>query len=200
MIERFKNYFFNSSEELKNTLHRYIWFYNQKLTQSILDSKTLLQSIKINSKLSLNYSKKTIIFRDVESILNKPLTYCLLVTEPPYGTQKATNAWQFANALIIEGHILKTVFFYQEGVYNGNQLILPANDEFNLLIGWKTLAKQTSCQLNVCVSAALRRGIINETEAKNSCLPCANLDEDFVLTGLGALAEAMIICDRIVQF
>ncbi|MFP3029043.1 MAG: sulfurtransferase complex subunit TusD [Arsenophonus sp.] len=132
--------------------------------------------------------------------LNKSLTYCLLVTEPAYGTQQATNAWQFANALIMKGHILKTVFFYQEGVYNGNQLISPANDEFNLLIGWKTLAKQTGCQLNICVSAALRRGIIDETEAKNIGLPCANLDEDFVLSGLASLAETMLICDRTVQF
>uniref|UniRef100_A0A3B0MMT7 Sulfurtransferase TusD n=1 Tax=Arsenophonus endosymbiont of Trialeurodes vaporariorum TaxID=235567 RepID=A0A3B0MMT7_9GAMM len=134
------------------------------------------------------------------STLNKSLTYCLLVTEPTYGTQQATNAWQFANALVMEGHILKTVFFYQEGVYNGNQLISLASDEFNLLIGWKTLAQQTGCQLNVCVAAALRRGIIDETEAKNSHLLGANLDEDFVLSGLGSLAEAMLVCDRTVQF
>lgn len=134
------------------------------------------------------------------STLNKSLTYCLLVTGPAYGTQQATNAWRFANALIMEGHILKTVFFYREGVYNGNQLISPASDEFNLLMGWKTLAQQTGCQLNICVAAALRRGIIDETEAKNSGLPCANLDEDFVLSGLGSLAEAMLVCDRTVQF
>lgn len=134
------------------------------------------------------------------SALKQSLTYCLLVTGPAYGTQQATNAWRFANALIIEGHILKTVFFYREGVYNGNQLISPASDEFNLHMGWKTLAKQTGYQLNICVAAALRRGIINETQAKNNGLPYANLDEDFVLSGLGSLAEAMLVCDRTVQF
>ncbi|HGJ5876245.1 MAG TPA: sulfurtransferase complex subunit TusD [Arsenophonus sp.] len=134
------------------------------------------------------------------SSLSKSLTYCLLVTESAYGTQQATNAWRFANALIMEGHILKTVFFYQEGVYNGNQLISPASDEFNLLMGWKTLAQQTGCQLNICVAAALRRGIVDEPEAKNGGLPCANLDDDFVLSGLGSLAEAMFVCDRTVQF
>lgn len=132
--------------------------------------------------------------------MNKPLTYCLLVTGPAYGTQQATSAWQFANALVMEEHILKAVFFYQDGVYNGNQLILPASDEFNLLIGWKALAQQTKCQLNICVAAALRRGIVDKTKAKNSGLPYANLDEDFTLSGLGSLAKAMLAYDRIIQF
>ncbi|BGI50872.1 MAG: sulfurtransferase complex subunit TusD [Arsenophonus endosymbiont of Ceratovacuna japonica] len=132
--------------------------------------------------------------------MNKILTYCLLVTEPAYGNQQAINAWKFANTLIMEGYILNTIFFYQNGVYNGNKLMLPANDEFNLLIEWKKLAKKTGCKLNICVSAALRRGIIDKTEAKNNNLFCNNLDEDFVLSGLDSLAEAMLICDRTVQF
>ncbi|MGP1957982.1 MAG: sulfurtransferase complex subunit TusD [Arsenophonus sp.] len=134
------------------------------------------------------------------SFLKKSLSYCLLVTEPAYGTQQATNAWRFANTLIMEGHILKRVFFYQEGVYNGNQLISQSSDEFNLHIGWKTLAHKTKCQLYICSSAALRRGIIDETEAKNNSLPCANLDKDFELSGLGSLAESMFVCDRTIQF
>ncbi|MFP3014231.1 MAG: sulfurtransferase complex subunit TusD [Arsenophonus sp.] len=132
--------------------------------------------------------------------MNKSFTYCLLVTKPSYGTQKTTNALRFANALIKVGHILKMVFFYQEGVYNGNQLILSTSDEFNLLLGWKTLAQQTGCQLNICASASLRRGIIDETEAENYGLPCSNLDKSFMLSGLGSLSEAILLCDRTVQF
>ncbi|MDT9587601.1 MAG: sulfurtransferase complex subunit TusD [Candidatus Arsenophonus melophagi] len=135
-----------------------------------------------------------------DALFKKSLTYCLLVTGPAYGTQKAISAWRFANALITEEHILKTVFFYREGVYNGNQLLSPASDEFNLLISWKTLAQQTGCQLHICIAAALRRGIIDETEAQNNDLPFANLDKDFTLSGLGTLAQAMIFCDRTVQF
>ncbi|MFP3019387.1 MAG: sulfurtransferase complex subunit TusD [Arsenophonus sp.] len=134
------------------------------------------------------------------SPLNKSLTYCILVTKPLYGTQQATNAWKFANALILEEHILKVVFFYQEGVYNANKLISPASDEFNLLIGWKVLAQKTGSKLHICVTSALRRGIIDKVEAKNNELPCSNLDEDFVLSGLASLAEAILICDRTVQF
>lgn len=41
----------------------------------------------------------------------QPLTYCLLVTGPAYGTQQAASAYQFAHALLEEGHCLKTLFF-----------------------------------------------------------------------------------------
>ena len=32
------------------------------------------------------------------------LTYCLVVTGPAYGTQQAASAYQFAKALLKEGH------------------------------------------------------------------------------------------------
>ncbi|WMY94883.1 MAG: sulfurtransferase complex subunit TusD [Arsenophonus sp.] len=129
----------------------------------------------------------------------KKLTYCLLVTGAPYGTQMATNAWRFANFLFVSGHILKTVFFYKDGVYNGNQLNSPASDEFDLLIAWKKLMQKTGCTLNVCVAAALRRGVVNDIEAKHIGL-YSNLDKNFVFSGLTNLVEAMLICDRTVQF
>lgn len=54
--------------------------------------------------------------------------------------------------------------------------------------------------LNICVAAALRRGISDEQEAENLGLASANLAQGFTLTGLGALAEAALSCDRLVQF
>ncbi|EHC58815.1 tRNA 5-methylaminomethyl-2-thiouridine synthase TusD [Salmonella enterica subsp. enterica serovar Urbana str. R8-2977] len=59
---------------------------------------------------------------------------------------------------------------------------------------------QHGVALNICVAAALRRGIIDETEAGRLGLPSANLQSGFTLSGLGALAEASLTCDRVVQF
>ncbi|WMY96664.1 MAG: sulfurtransferase complex subunit TusD [Arsenophonus sp.] len=132
-------------------------------------------------------------------VLKKKLTYCLLVTGAPYGTQKSTNALQFANALFISGNKLKTVFFYQDGVYNGNKLNLQVSDEFNLLNGWKKLMEKTGCTLHICFAAASRRGVVNEIKIKNINL-YSNLDKSFLLSGLTKLVEAMLICDRTVQF
>ncbi|MBU9813541.1 sulfurtransferase complex subunit TusD [Rahnella sp. C60] len=128
------------------------------------------------------------------------LRYCLLVTGPAYGTQQASAAYQFALALISSGHHLDSVFFYREGVLNGNLLSAPASDEFDLVRAWQRMAADYQVALNVCVAAALRRGVIDETEAHNQGHGQTNLQPGFTLTGLGSLAEASLTCDRLVQF
>ncbi|WP_432761914.1 sulfurtransferase complex subunit TusD [Serratia plymuthica] len=128
------------------------------------------------------------------------LDYCLLVTGPAYGTQQASSAYQFAQALLAKGHRLSSVFFYREGVLNANQLTSPASDEFDLVRGWAQLAQQQGIELNVCVAAALRRGVTDEQEAAQQGLETANLQPGFTLSGLGSLAEAALSCDRLVQF
>jgi tRNA 2-thiouridine synthesizing protein D len=128
------------------------------------------------------------------------LNYCLLVTGPAYGTQQASSAWQFAQALLAAGHKISSVFFYREGVLNANQLTSPANDEFDLVRAWITLSRRYSIELNVCVAAALRRGVIDEQETVQLGLGAANLQDGFILSGLGRLAEAALSCDRLIQF
>ncbi|WP_413502164.1 sulfurtransferase complex subunit TusD [Serratia proteamaculans] len=128
------------------------------------------------------------------------LNYCLLVTGPAYGTQQASSAYQFAQALLAKGHRLSSVFFYREGVFNANQLTAPAGDEFDLVRSWVQLAQQHRVELNVCVAAALRRGVTDEQEAAQQGLAAANLQPGFILSGLGSLAEAALSSDRLVQF
>ncbi|CEE90884.1 putative intracellular sulfur oxidation protein [Xenorhabdus nematophila str. Anatoliense] len=128
------------------------------------------------------------------------LSYCLLVTGPAYGTQQASSAYQFAQALIVAGHTLHSVFFYREGVQNGNQLVAPANDEFDMVRAWQVLAAHNQCNLYICIAAALRRGVVDEQQSQELDLPAANLADGFELSGLGSLAEAMMLCDRVIQF
>ncbi|MBC3218409.1 sulfurtransferase complex subunit TusD [Serratia fonticola] len=128
------------------------------------------------------------------------LNYCLLVTGPAYGTQQASSAWQFAQALLAGGHHITSVFFYREGVLNANQLSSPASDEFDLVRAWVDLAQRHGVELNVCVAAALRRGVADEQEAAQLALAAANLQPGFILSGLGSLAEAALSNDRLVQF
>ena len=128
------------------------------------------------------------------------MRYALLVTGPAYGTQQASSALQFARALLEEGHELISIFFYREGVYNANQLTAPASDEFDLVRAWQSLHQQYRVALHICVAAALRRGVTDEAEAHRLGLPGFNLQPGFSLSGLGALAEAALTCDRVVQF
>lgn len=126
--------------------------------------------------------------------------YTLLVTGPAYGAQQASSALLFAHALIDAGHTLSSVFFYREGVLNANQLTSPASDEFDMVRGWQMLHSQYGVALNICVAAALRRGVTDTQEAANLALPAANLQPGFQLAGLGTLAESILDCDRLVQF
>ncbi|ELZ1261527.1 sulfurtransferase complex subunit TusD [Vibrio fluvialis] len=128
------------------------------------------------------------------------LTYTLLVNGSVYGTQSARNAYLFAKAVIEKGHTLKSVFFYQDGVQNGSALTAPANDEFDLVKAWQQLAELHQVRLETCVAAALRRGVVSQSEAEQHQLPGANLATPFEQTGLGSLAEALLSQDRVVQF
>lgn len=128
------------------------------------------------------------------------LSYCLLVTGPAYGTQQASSAFQFAQAILAEGHRLESVFFYREGVLNANQLTSPANDEFDLVRAWQQLGLEYDVALNVCIAAALRRGVTDEQQAELLKLGHANLQAGFTLSGLGELAQSVLECDRVMQF
>ncbi len=128
------------------------------------------------------------------------MRYSLLVTGAPYGTQQSTSALLFARALLQAGHQLQSVFFYREGVLNANLLTAPASDEADIVREWQVMHKDHGIGLHICVAAALRRGVVDAAESARMGLPASNLQPGFTLSGLGALAEAVSVCDRLVQF
>ena len=128
------------------------------------------------------------------------LKFAVVVSCAPYGAQGASSAYQFCRAALEAGHEIVGVFFYQEGVLNANQLISPASDEINLPEYWSQLSIEYHFPLEVCVSASLRRGIVNQTEAEQLALSQHNLKPPFVLSGLGQLAELSAAADKLVQF
>jgi len=133
-------------------------------------------------------------------VSDQKVRFSVVVSGAPYGSQSASSAYQFCAAAARAGHKIVGVFFYQEGVLNASQLVSPATDEINLPDLWAQLALHYKFPLEVCVSAALRRGVVNEQEAKQLALAQFNLKAPFVLSGLGQLAELSAKCERLVQF
>lgn len=126
--------------------------------------------------------------------------FTILVTGNPASHQSASSAYQFCVAALSAGHKVSGVFFYLDGVLTANSLISPASDEVNLSESWAKLADKYQFPLEVCVSAALRRGVVNQQEAEQLGLSNYNLRSPFLLSGLGQLAELSANCDRLIQF
>lgn len=124
------------------------------------------------------------------------MRYVLCIKQPAFGSQGAFLAYQFSQALLAKGHQLQQVFFFQSGVTLGNKLINPASDEFNLQKAWQTLSKQHHIPLHLCITAAQRRGVVDEQSSKDT--QSSNLAEEFVLAGLGEFSRAVLEADRVI--
>ncbi|MGL4447146.1 MAG: sulfurtransferase complex subunit TusD [Shewanella sp.] len=126
--------------------------------------------------------------------------FIIQVSGPAYGTSASVSALRFTKAALNGGHQVVCVFFYQDGVYNTSEFALPASDEFDVIQQWKLLAEQYQIPLVNCVSAALRRGIISEHEAREHALHHWNVSNAFTMGGLGEFVTGMESADRTICF
>lgn len=110
------------------------------------------------------------------------------------------SALRFARAAVAAGHKISRVFFYQDGVYSGNTFAAPPQDEENVVEGWQAFAGQHGSELIVCVASALRRGVVDQSEADRYEKQGANLAEPFQIAGLGQLIDSALEADRLVTF
>jgi tRNA 2-thiouridine synthesizing protein D len=117
------------------------------------------------------------------------MKFGILVNEGPFTHQASDTAYQFTKAALDKGHEIFRVFFYHDGVNNGNKLSEPQTDDRNVVKRWSELGQEHDLDLVVCIAAALRRGIKDELLAAG-----------FHISGLGQLIEAGIMCDRLVVF
>lgn len=128
------------------------------------------------------------------------MDYGLLVMGAPYSDPAPHSALRFAEAVLARGHRLAGVFFYHDGVHNASSLMTPPQDELNLREAWKALHERHDVPLDVCIAAALRRGIVSEAEAARHGHSAYNLEAPFELTGLGQLLTLQKRCDRLITF
>lgn len=124
------------------------------------------------------------------------MNYVLAVKSPVYGKQGAYLAYQLAESLIKKGHIVTQIFFFQDGVSNGNAFVYPANDEVNLTQSWQAFSQKYGVPLHLCVAASQRRGVVDATTAKQAAH--FNLAEGFIISGLGEFIAATLKADRLI--
>jgi tRNA 2-thiouridine synthesizing protein D len=109
----------------------------------------------------------------------------------------AATALSLAQAIVDSQHTLYRLFFYREGVMlaqkNSTRSLPPQN-------AWQQFVHDNDLDAVVCVSAAVRRGLVSEQGSQSTALAYEHIASGFQVSGLGQLADALANSDRIVSF
>lgn len=124
----------------------------------------------------------------------------VMVTGSPVSQQAAQSALSFCEAALCAGHQIYRVFFYEDAVYVGSAISVSPQDERNLNAAWSEFVQRHQLDAVICVASALKRGILNNSEATRYQKPAANLEAGFELSGLGQWVDACLNSDRVVSF
>ncbi len=128
------------------------------------------------------------------------MQFCLLILGSPISTPAAKTALRFATAALDAGHGIYRVFFFDDGAQVGNSLVSPPQDEIHPGEAWRQLGEAHQLDMVVCVSSALKRGVLDAGEAERYEKPAANLLPGFEISGLGQLVDATLHADRVITF
>lgn len=127
------------------------------------------------------------------------LRYTLLVLSPPTSLINQ-RAREFALGLISAGHQIERVFFHDDGANTGLGTTVYPQDETNPVEEWASFGRDNGVELIVCVASALKRGVLNQSEAQRYRQITPTLHPDFEIGGLGLLVDAGSRCDRLITF
>jgi len=128
------------------------------------------------------------------------MKYAIQVNASPNDSNMGYSAYQFIKAALKNNHEIFRVFFYHDGIYHAFKYATPPEDELQMTKKWTELAKLQGVDLVVCISAAQRRGLLSDDEAKRQGKVDQDLAEGFRISGLGQLLEATLLADRFIEF
>ncbi len=128
------------------------------------------------------------------------MKFTVVVHSAPYSTQAASSAYRFTKALLEQGHDVYRLFFFGDGVHNTSKLTVVAQDDTNWQQQWNKLIELQNLDSVVCVTSAIKRGIIDEAESARHELGAVSLSSSSEISGLGQLIDATINSDRVINF
>ena len=128
------------------------------------------------------------------------MKFTLVIHAAPYSSQAAHTAYRFARAALAAGHELHRLFFFGDGVHNANRLAAVSQDETSLQSQWQELVKENGLDAALCVTSAMKRGVVDKAEAKRRGLDAVTAADGWEVAGLGQLVDAIAQSDRVVNF
>lgn len=127
------------------------------------------------------------------------MKFAIALFSPPHAPA-SRRALRFAEAVLAGGHDIVRLFFYQDGVHSASANIVTAQDELDVAGEWSRFIAAHQLDGVVCIAAGLRRGVLDEREARRYARAAANLAGGWELSGLGQLHEAAQQADRLICF
>jgi tRNA 2-thiouridine synthesizing protein D len=128
------------------------------------------------------------------------LIYSLLVLSSPVSGHASRTAAEFARCALARGHSIRKVFFLDAGTaVSASHRVLP-QDETDPALAWEALHAQHGIALEVCISSALKYGVLDESEAVRYERSSVTIRPSFTVVGLGQLVDASAHSDRLVTF
>lgn len=124
----------------------------------------------------------------------------LAVFAAPYSSQASQSAYCYAKAALELGHEIYRIFFYQDGVHNASELAVIPGSELDLQKCWQELATSHEIDTVVCAASALKRGVLDQSEANRYNKSAVSMAEHFHISGIGQLIDANINSDRVIYF
>ena len=128
------------------------------------------------------------------------MIFTLVITGSPVSSNAPSSALRFARAALAGGHSIYRVFLQGDGVLCASLLGQQPQDILDVSALWQTYVRDEKIDTVVCVASALRRGILDETEARRYGKGHHNLSPGIELSGLGQLMDAIQHSDRVITF
>ena len=128
------------------------------------------------------------------------MIYSLLVLSSPVSGQCSRHAAQFAHRLIARGHAVYRVFFLDVATTTSSANSIFPQVETDPYRDWVSLAEQHAVDLVICISSALKHGMLDQREAERYERPQPTINPVFTVSGLGQLVDACARSDRLITF
>lgn len=128
------------------------------------------------------------------------MIFSLLIQTSPQNLAIASTALEFAKALVRRQNKIYRIFFYGDGVELASIAPMHPQDEPDIQAAWRAFIAEHKIDAVVCIAAALKRGIVNDTESRRYQKNLVTLANEYDLSGLGQLIDATVASDKIITF
>ncbi len=123
-----------------------------------------------------------------------------MVLSSPVSGHCARSAAEFAQCVIARGHSIHRIFFLDAGTVCGSANTRLPQDEESPMLRWQALAETQGVDLVLCISSALRHGMVDQEEAQRYECSGPTIRPIFAISGLGQLVDACAHSDRFITF